>query len=318
MLNRDPALNQYKGTNPITGLTSHYQLDQNGNVYAIFDESADAWVLAQDVGGIEKPTDLSEALNTEEKGELAAQMLETGLFRKKTQYILIGDEPSGGSGVVNLQESFGEEDYKNLKKFLTFMPRQLLREFFMQKIWPDLPWTAFLDKNSGPPSDAVLVRDPIYGTSHYKKNYEDMVWAAFLDVFNEANLEHINQEQIEPWTWESQKMEGYYLSQDNATMQNLEVEFAKFRDISLETDPKAKAIMEQFATLTKLGDVGLEITRQNAVKELLKMKEYQAAQAVVDAYRYAEQTEVGEAMKEPIPFDIKLASGEVVAKATKT
>lgn len=75
---------------------------------------------------------------------------------------------------------------------------------------------------------------------------------------------------------------------------------------------KAQKLLLAYAELPRLGDLGLEISRQSAVNELIKKKQYDMVQAIIDAYRYAHQTEIGKALKEPIPFDIQDQSGRVV------
>ena len=44
-------------------------------------------------------------------------------------------------------------------------------------------------------------------------------------------------------------------------------------------------------------------------------KEYDLVQAIIDAYRYAAQTNIGDALTKPIPFDISDETGRTV-KAT--
>lgn len=246
--------------------------------------------------------------------KVATELAASGLFKEKTQYITIGDEPQGGRGVVDLKASLDPENYSNLKRYLSMMPRQILREFFMTKIYPDLPWDMWTKADQGIPSNARRVEDPIYGGFHYKKSFEDMVWAAFIDLFNEANLEYINKNRLDPWSWEEQKTEAYYVSTDSQALAELEQELEGFRNVSLGFDPKAKVILEQLTKLPKLGDIGFEINRQNAIKELLKMKEYDTAQAIVDAFRYASETELGETLSKPIPYDITTGDGFVVAQ----
>ena len=250
-----------------------------------------------------------EEFNPEEiKQEIAA----TGLFKTKTEYILIGDEPRNSIGVVSLKALLPADDYDGIKKFLQFTPRSILRDWFLKTVWPSLPndflW-AFAN-NQG------QYYDPTYGDYRQKKTFEDLVWAAFIDLFNEANLEYVNQQQIEPWTWEQQKLEAFYISQNKASLDALKQDIDSYREVTLAQDPEAQKIMEAYIQLPKLGDEGLEINRQNAIRELLKRKEYLTAQALIDAYRYASETVIADALVQPIPFDIVAEDGSRIVRKT--
>lgn len=299
---------QYKGSDPITGFLTYYKMDSAGVLIARYSESKKKWEYIADIGEIIRPGDLVNAITSNDKAELADQLAQSGMFKPKTQYIIIGDEPSGGSGVVNLESMLEPEDFASIKTYLTFMPRSMLWDFFLKKIHPSLPAKNFA-QGSNP-----TVKTAIYGGWHNIRQYETLVWAAFIDVFNVANLEYVNQQQIEPWTWEAKKLEAYYVSQSKEAIDELAKQFDGARDISLALDPEADKIMKAYMTLPKLGDIGLEINRQNSVKELLKQKEYALAQAIVDAFRYANDTVLGEQLAKPIPFNIADSSGQIVAR----
>ncbi|NJM09363.1 MAG: hypothetical protein HC883_00225 [Bdellovibrionaceae bacterium] len=253
-------------------------------------------------------------------------IIETGFFKLKTDYLTIGDEPLDQAyGVLDLSSSLTSEDVDTLKKFFTMMPRSMLWEFFTQKIWPEIPWDIH---NPAEPGDYFgmikfagdtkkIMVDPIYGSRYQKKMFQDMVWGAFIDLFNVANLDHCNKNQLEPWAWEQEKMDAYYVASNTEAMSQLNDQIGQYRDIALATDPKARAVMESYLKISKLGDLGLEINRQNAVKELLKKQDYATAQAIVDAYRYASETVIGEALTQPIPFDVTTDGGTVIAKQSE-
>ncbi len=249
--------------------------------------------------------------------EVATVLASSGLFKEKSEYVIIGDEPVGGRGVVDLKSMLDAAAYATLFQYLQMMPRQILREFFMTKIWPSLPTTEeTMAAGGGYYLGPRFVTDPVYGNTYEKKSYESMVWAAFIDMFNEANLSYVNKNHLEPWDWEQQKMEAYYVSSNKEALAEIEAELEGFRNVSLALDPKAKAIMQDMLLMPKLGDQGFEINRQNAIKELLKMKEYDTAKAIVDAFRYASETEIGETLTKPIPYDIVTGDGFQVVKKT--
>ena len=257
------------------------------------------------------------------KEDLETVVVESGLFKVRTEYLIIGDEPLGkrgtqAPGVFDLKSVLEPDDYAAIRQYLTMMPRSMLRNFFMEKVWPGIPWDmiAIETGDNRQPTSARYVEDPIYGGGHYKKQFEDLVWGAFIDLFNEANLEYCNKNSLEPWTWEGQKTDAYYVSSNQESLNELATQIQAYQDVSLALDPKAKNIMEQYAALPKLGDLGLEINRQNAVKELLKRKEYLTAQAIVDAFRYAQDTIIGEQLTKPIPYDITSEDGSTIVRAT--
>lgn len=295
---------QVRGTDPVTNALTYYKADQNGYLVAKFSDAQNKWLDYETDGPFLRPGDLAPALNENDKQQLAIDMINSGLFKPKTEYMLVGDEPRGGHGVVDISAILKPDEVEKIKKLLVMMPRMMLREWFDTEIGPTLPGMAF------------QVWDNFYGRSTMRKKSDEMVWAAFLDLFNQANLEYVNREQIEPWEWEQEKYESFLISQNAPAMQAIETEIKNYEDVDLALDPKAKKIIEEFLTLPKLGDPGLEVNRQNSIKELLKRKEYVLAQAIVDAFRYASQTELGETMTQPIPYDIVAPSGQVV-KATR-
>jgi|GEM_PF-4502491 len=239
------------------------------------------------------------------------QLADTGLFKLKTQYITVGDEVAVGKGVVDLKKMLKAEQYAGLLQYLSFMPRSMLWTFFMQKIWPGLP------NNPVTYMDGIQkMKTSMYGDTHGMKQFEDLVWAAFIDAFNIANLKYVNDNQMEPWDWEEKKTNAYYISTSDTAIYALANEIQGFQDVSLALDPQAKKIMEAYALLPKYGDIGLEINRQNAVKEILKKREYATAQAVIDAFRYISKTELGPILTKKIPFNIVTESGKIVAEAT--
>lgn len=314
-------LTQWKGTDPETQKISYYKVDPNGFLVEKYDDTSGKWISYLDHGWFQMPVDMTEAIGAFEKEQLAEQMATSGLFKAKSNYLQIGDEPNGNvaSGVFDLKGILSKEDFESLKQFLTLMPRSILYEWFKKKIWPDIPWDLY--KSDGPTISTAGgyvygTAGEMYGDAHPKKQFEDLIWGAFIDVFNEANLTYVTENNLAPWDWEAKKLEAYTLSKNQDALDSLESQFSEYEAVSLALDPKAKEIMEQYIKLPKVGDPGLEINRQNAVKQLLKMKAYAEAQAIVDAFRYASETVIGEAITQPIPFDIVSADNGPVVKKT--
>lgn len=322
-------------------LTKLYLLrtDQTGIVLDVFDENTREWLsygtqafLPDDPLSIITIDTAAGLLISDEA--LAQQLYDTGIFKKKTEYLIIGDEPkSPATAVVNLKTMISETDYQNLRKYLTLMPRSILWNFFMTKVWPSLPTEdessrveaglSGLPYRTKPKGMGFLgslmttrTTTSIYGDTHTVKPFEELVWAAFIDLFNSANLEYINANQLEPWVWEQKKLDAYYVSQSETAIKDLEAEISAYGNVGLGLDPQAVKIMEAYAQLPRIGDLGLEINRQNAVKELLKKKDYVTAQAVVDAFRYINESDLGVTLTKPIPYDVISEDGTTVVKAT--
>lgn len=309
---------QYKAPSGPNGAYQYFRVDVNGFPVGRFENGS--WNMSYRPGPeyktgpttYRRPFYMEPALSNSSDQQLALEMAGSQLFKNKTSYLVIGDEPQGGTGTVDLKALIEDDIYQMLKKYLTFMPRQLLRDFFMKKIWPGIPQNSIY----GETDEGRMIYDPIYGGYHFKKSYEDMVWAAFIDLFNVANLEYINQKQISAWAWEQQKTDGYITSQNSDSLNELSKQFDQAGDVALALDPIALKIMDEFATLPKLGDPGFEINRQNALKQLLLMKEYTTAQAIVDAYRYTKDTVLGPQLEAPIPFNLVGKDGTVLAEKT--
>jgi hypothetical protein len=211
-------------------------------------------------------------------------LISSGQIKSKTEYIKIGDEPPG-QNVINLAKQMTIEQMESLKLALIMVPRLLLRPWFEVNLKAKLE----------------------AGTEEY-------VWAALIDIFNETNLGYVTVRHIEPWYWESQKLEAYYKSQDPAQKALLDEKYTQYLAAKELLNPQAMALMRAYATLPKLGDLGLEINRQNAVRELLKQKEFEAVKAIIDAYRYADNTGLGPLLTQPIKEDI--TTPEFSVKAT--
>lgn len=258
---------------------------------------------------------VAAAIQSEQaKAELAKTLASKDIFKTKTHYILIGDEPRNANGVVNLASVLSKEQVEDLKKYFTFMPRMLLWNFFKNKIWANMPSEP---KAKAPGSTWTPVqRRSFYGETYMSKPDEDLIWSGIIDLFNIANLEYVTKNKIEPWKWEEEKMTAYYTSQDEEALKKLEQQAGKSLDIALERDEEAKRLMREYIALPKIADPGLEINRQNAIKELIKQKDYKTAQAAIDAFKYLNNTGIGAALQKPIPFDIKAQDGSGIVKAT--
>jgi len=300
---REP-IKQFKGTDPETGLRTFYKIDADGVIIAkSIPATLNSWItLQQNQEPFLRPSDLEIAVTKNDLDQVMSDLNSSGYFKARTEYIKIGDEPKGAR-VVDITAQLSEDETSDLKELLKLMPRAILYDWFKKEIVPGLPGTAsILD-----PSMDEYGRD-------LKKPMESMMWAGFIDLFNEANLEYVNDQQMAPWDWEAEKMRSYYLAQSEEATQTIKADFDKFASETYINNPEAARILKDFQRLPKLGDPGLEISRQIALNELLKAREFESAQTIVNAYRIANDTVLGEALKGPVPFQVTV--GEYTVKPT--
>ena len=305
-------LNQFKGV--ISGQIVYVKCDENlectwsgpgaGYPLFIFDVTSNTWL---DIRGGPVPiftNSLTPSLSQEEAAQVSSGVLSSGFFKTKTQYLVIGDEPSGGSGIVDLSKMLSLDQQDKFKTFLTFMPRQFLFDWFKKNVVPSFPGALAVGsaKYMGLPAISSL----------YPNDFMDMVWAAFIDFFNSANLAYINSHQLSPWDWEQQKLTNFFISQNKDQLESLNKTFADYEKLNSDPDPKAKELMLRYSSLPPIGDPGLEISRQNAVKQLLLKKEYVVVEGIIDAFNYAQYTVLGESITRPIPFSIITDDGKQV------
>ena len=219
-----------------------------------------------------------------------------GLFKNQRNYMIVGDEPlppSGSfyqervyTGDLKLSDLMSEDQTFKLKVLLAYIPRAYLKSWFDREFAPSIE----------------------------DKSHLDFVWGGILNLFNEANRNYSLSNNLSPYEWESQKLYSFSEQTRKDSEKAIHDQFNSL-EAQKNLDPKAMKLLVAYSKLPRLGDIGLEINRQNAVNELLKMKEYDLVQAVIDAYRYAGQTELSSALTSKIPFDIKDESGREV-KAT--
>lgn len=227
---------------------------------------------------------LTEAFTSQDADIVVNDIIERGLITPLTEYI-IGDHHPVGKAVVSIKSRIGEEDYNKLKSLLTFLPRMNLWAWFQETVMPNIQ---------------------SYGS------YEDMVWAAFVEAFNEANLEYISKNNLDPWSWEEQKVETYYLAENKNALLALEERYDGYIELNVNPDATAKALMLEYSELPKIGDIGLEISRQFAIKQLLIRKEYATVKGIIEAFRYASQSPIASAIEQKLPFDIVMGDNTVL------
>ena len=221
---------------------------------------------------------------------------ESGLFKNPINYIIVGDEPMPPSNKLDqnwvytesivITDFLSQDQINKLKTVLTFIPRVYLKSWFDREFAPSIE----------------------------DKSHLNFVWGAILNLFNEANTQYTFANNLLPYVWESQKLFSISEQARKDSEKAIQDQFNALES-QKPSSPEAMKLLVAYSKLPRLGDLGLEINRQNAINELLKRKEYDLVQAVIDAYRYAGQTELASALTKPIPFDITDQSGRIV-KAT--
>lgn len=289
-----PPIVQMRGTDPSSGLSMLYQIDSNGIAVGRWDNASNSWQDFKEYGPFPRPDDLGPAISEAEINSGLDSLVDEGVLVKTSEYLKIGDEVgSGGRLTVDLRSALGMPEYEKLRELLKTMPRQILRSWF----------------------DFTIVQKLPPAPSGSKKAGEDLLWMAFVNLFNEVNLIFCNENNLKPWDYEQDKLEAYLKSQNKSELEKLEEQFAQYKGI---LNAEGREILIQYGRLPKIKDLGLEITRQASIVELLKRGDYDSAQAVIDAYRYVDQTIVGKAIKESIPFDVGLEDGQIIKKSTQT
>jgi hypothetical protein len=249
-------------------------------------------------------------LNT--AAEAAQAAYESGLFTSIVDYLAVGDEPQPPpdqiaqgqvyTGVIDLNALLKPDQLDSMKKFFLMLPRSFLQGWFNDQIVPNLA----KDANQQP-------------------LYKDMFWGAFINLFNQANLAYIQTPGItnvetglpyKPWEWEAKKLDLMMMANNQSDLATLQQQMTDYSTTS-KLDPRNAQLLRDYRKLPRLGDMGLEITRQNAINELLKLGEYDTVQAILDSYNYAHATQaMSDALTSPIPFNIVDKSGKQVSKST--
>lgn len=203
-------------------------------------------------------------------------------------YIVAGDEP--GKDVINLDLSayVDAATFSSLKESLKVMPRLRLKEWYEAQVAPLIP-----------------------------REFNTVVWKAFINLFNRVNIDHLNSLQakgltIDPWTWEGEKLRASYTAEMNAGINSVMANYDQAFTMALQNqqDPIRVALEERFAKLTPILDSGLEINRQNAIKKLLDDKEYDTVSDIITLYENAPAS-VNDAFKTVPVFDMELAGSTI-------
>lgn len=231
------------------------------------------------------------------------QLIASGLFKAKTDYLLIGDEPKGVA-VLNLQNILKPEELNPLKEVFVAIPRDILKDFFNKEIVSELQLADAKKMReimiqAGLKPEEVQVDTAIVDIA---TTHADLLWGGIIDLFNVVNLAYVTENKISPDAWEKEKRDAYILSQDKERLKKVEDSIKGAS--ALSSDPQAVAILEELVKLPPISDEAMEISRQNAVRQLLIKKEYAYAKALIDVYRYAMETELGAQLTKPLPFNV--------------
>lgn len=250
---------------------------------------------------------LAEQKEAEQKAltikEATEALVNSGLFKLKTNYLFKADEPPGVA-VLDLDRILKPDEVAPLREAFAFMPRDILRDFFNKEILGPAT-VAEADRVKGELQKAGIDISKVQvGTAmiDIAITYDTLLWAGVIDLFNQVNLAYVTDNKLSPEAWEKEKMDAYLLSQDPKRLEAFNNLVTRQNELS--SIPEAKAIIEEYVTLPPIADLSMEISRQNAIKQLLIQKEYVVAKAIIDVYRYAMETEVGAQLVKPLPFNV--------------
>lgn len=322
---------QYQGTDPSSGQINIYQVDQNGYLWKRFNASSGSWDSST-LGEFSRPANLTPLFGAQEQAQAADALTTNGVITEVTPYLIVGDEPDISlQNAIDLSTMLKPDDLTAIKSIFSQLPRAVLWQWFKDNVQNALPNGYTVDKKGVPtmtygPGGIPLysIRQNIYGeTPTTRKLMQDETWSAFINLFNESNVEAIKvQMPFAPlssqtfWDWEAKKVEAFNAQVTSDEMKTLDTTMDSYIEAATPVDPEASYLMQQYALLPKIGDLGLEISRQNAIKELLKQKEYKAVEGIIDAYKYLHTTMLSDAVTSPIPFDIVSSDGSLVQKTT--
>ena len=297
------TLGQVKGIDPVSNEVMIYRVEDDGRVVERWNPATKSWQGQPFVC----PTSFGPVISQKESQEAVMYLLNNG-FKKVTAYITIGDEPAGNF-VTDFEKFIGQSEAKAFFELLQSMPRQYLRAWFMESIWPKLEGGILPFKDASDSKAADLYGEKIGG----KKKDEDLVWGAVIDYFNRANLEYCNKFQVEPWAWEEEKMRLFLISQNRDELQKMEQEFDATVSALTSNESQKQKLIERYNRLPKSEDPGLEVTRQAAVNRLLDDGEFDIVAGIIDSYEAAAKSGLPIAAK--IEQDMKL--GNFTIKKTK-
>jgi hypothetical protein len=334
---------QAKGINPQTSLPEIWQLDSYGIPYARWNTQTNTWDNFKDIwqpGFVLPPQGQWQPPISPAEAQAGINQLTTDLFTTFTEYLRWGDEPQILSLVVDFKKNLSSDLYSQLYNFLQLFPRQSLRDWFDANIVPNLPFDMIyqmgvggiaVDQNGNPilqagsagyvaPPQTVAAVPPqdweafgIRGAFEAnRKSCDPFIWAGFINVFNQANLDYCNKHQIAPWDWEDQKARLYLTAQNQNQMQQLQASFDAYRSTIFGSNPRAQDLINQYAALPKLGDLGLEVSRQAVFKKLLEEGEFDTAESIIVAYTQAQSTVLDAGLKSKIPVNVVTSSGRQV------
>lgn len=282
-----------------------YRADKEGRVLERYNPDKKRWEKKSDFP-FACPRSFGPTISPQESIDAISYFLQSGVFKMVTEYIIVGDEPKG-QAVADLKNQLPQNDYNSMRDLLKMMPRNYLRGWFMKEVWPTLEGAPLPFKDNEDSRVARMYEEVKGG----KKKDEDLIWGAIIDLFNQANLDYVNQFKIMPWAWEEEKMKSFLVSQSKDGLEELQEKFDNFKKEVLGEDPVAQQLIAEYNSLPKSGDPGLEISRQFAIAELLKKKEYSAVRGIIDAYKYAAESAFGDAVERPVPFTVTAGGKEI-------
>ena len=175
-----------------------------------------------------------------------------------TPYITIGDEPDHSLPLLDLSKYLSANDYQNMFQQLRYLPRIQLGDFITAQ------------GNSGISQTA-------------DGDYRPMLRRALFNLFNVANADEVQKQGIDPWTWETKKNQAYALSLQPQHVQAQSGIIFQPAQIQSAVD-RATQIAIAYGKLPPIASQTLELQRQAAIKGLLSLGEFDAAQQIITTY----------------------------------
>jgi len=282
-----------------------------------FDTDTQTWLPQTSSSGLsnfEMPTNTSILFGDTQKGQVQSQLEGQNIIVPEAEYLVLPDEPQvDGSDVINLQTQMSSSQWSDLMTLFSQMPRSYLQNWFTTNVLPNLPTGSVVVGGGLNWTPTTLTLTQVGETS-----IANEVYLAFIHAFNTANINYLSNQGTALtipnfWAWEQTKLENLYASQAADTQSAFLVEIDQYLTANLPADPQAQNLIDQYSQLPPIGDPGLEISRQNAVNQLLIQGEYTSVQGIIDSYSYVDTTVLSTIVKSPIPSNVVTPSGIVVA-----
>jgi len=204
-------------------------------------------------------------------------------------YIMAGDEPMSSSDQP-IENVIGADALLQIKKCFLQVPRQLIRKWILDNIYPVVPHgninVALGQKQVGGMWQSIIAKsasdiDTRANIVYAPYDAWPTIFRGLWDYYGNVNNEFCDTNQISAWTWEYAKYKGWrnaYPDQDIPTVYGLDI-------IHIEWKLRNNVINEYVKNLDPIADFNLEYNRELCIVKLCDKGEYLAAIGLIRAFQ---------------------------------